>query len=90
MAMAIGSDADESVLNRFIEGTDHELFFADDAEKINEFFERVTMSVTTRSRSQNPNDVPSDEDINTMTVRNRTQSVNPNDSTADDLDDFEW
>jgi uncharacterized protein YegL len=90
MAMAIGKDADKAVLERFIDGTDHKLFFSEDATKINEFFERVTMSVTTRSRSQNPNDVPSDEDINTMTVRNRTQSVNPNDSTADDLDDFEW
>ena len=90
MAMAIGSDADESVLNRFIEGTDHELFFADDAEKINEFFERVTMSVTTRSRSQNPNDVPSDEEINTVEEDTKTASDKPIDSAINESDDFEW
>ena len=88
--MAICSDADKTVLKRFINGTKHKLFYSDDATKINEFFERVTMSVTTRSRSQNPNDVPSDEDINTMSVSNRAQSVNPNNSTVDDSGDIEW
>jgi len=90
MAMAIGSDADKTVLKRFIDGTTHELFYSDDATKINEFFEKVTMSVTTRSRSQNPNDVPSDEDIKSVSAGIRTRSVNPTDSTVDDSDDFEW
>ena len=63
MAMAIGKDADENVLKRFIEGTEHELFYASNAVDLHEFFRYVTMSVTHRSRSQNPNEVPADAEI---------------------------
>lgn len=55
MAMAIGSDANENVLKRFIAGTDNSLFYAKDASSLHKFFKFVTMSVTSRSRSQNPN-----------------------------------
>jgi len=58
MAMAIGHDADETVLKRFIEGTPHDLFYAENAGKMHEFFQRVTMSVTMRTQSKNPNIVP--------------------------------
>ena len=58
MAMAIGSDADERVLKRFIEGTPHDLFYAENAAQLHEFFQRVTMSVTMRTQSKNPNMVP--------------------------------
>lgn len=58
MAMAIGPDADDDVLGRFIKGTGHSLYEAEDASTIIEFFERVTMSVTVRSRSNNPNVIP--------------------------------
>ena len=58
MAMAIGNDANEAVLKRFIKGTSHDLFHAENARQIPEFFQRVTMSVTMRSYSQNPNVVP--------------------------------
>jgi uncharacterized protein YegL len=34
------------------------VFHATDAYRIHEFFRMVTMSVTTRSRSQNPNTIP--------------------------------
>jgi uncharacterized protein YegL len=87
MAMAIGSDADESLLNRFIEGTDHELFFADDAEKINEFFERVTMSVTTRTRSQNPNKVPLDKDFDIKSIPSNNEIKSNKEPSSND---FEW
>lgn len=60
MAMAIGSDADEAVLSAFIEGTPHKLFHAANASQIHEFFQRVTMSVTVRSRSTSPNDIPAE------------------------------
>jgi uncharacterized protein YegL len=63
MAMAIGSDADKDVLSRFIEGTQNKLFKAQNANQIHEFFQRVTMSVTMRTRSQNPNNVPDPTDI---------------------------
>ena len=55
MAMAIGSDANEAVLKRFIEGTENPLFYAKDASSMHKFFKFVTMSVATRSNSQNPN-----------------------------------
>lgn len=55
MAMAIGSDADESVLKKFLVGTENPLFYAKDASSMHKFFKFVTMSVTSRSRSQSPN-----------------------------------
>ncbi len=57
MAMAIGRDADEIVLKRFIKPP-HELFYAENAGQLHEFFQRVTMSVTKRTRSKNPNEIP--------------------------------
>ena len=58
MAMAIGDDADREVLGQFVAGTSNPLFEAADAEDILNFFKMVTMSVTMRTRSQNPNVVP--------------------------------
>lgn len=56
MALGIGSEADESVLQAFIEGSDDaKVFHADDAAGIADFFKFVTMSVTMRSKSINPN-----------------------------------
>jgi uncharacterized protein YegL len=63
MAMAIGAEADSAMLGEFIAGTDHKLFQADQAEKVQEFFKRVTMSVVSRTFSQNPNIIPSDSNI---------------------------
>ncbi|MDM1782893.1 vWA domain-containing protein [Acinetobacter bereziniae] len=63
MAMAIGRDADENVLKRFIEGTPHDLFYAENAGQLHEFFQRVTMSVTMRTQSKNPNVVPTPAEI---------------------------
>ena len=68
MAMGIG-ESDDDVLREFISGTQtlaqsaagpipNKVFHADDAEGIKDFFQRVTMSVTTRSRSANPNAIP--------------------------------
>ena len=61
--MAIGRDADETVLKRFIEGTPHDLFYAENAGQLHEFFQRVTMSVTMRTQSKNPNVVPAPSEI---------------------------
>lgn len=63
MAMAIGRDADETVLKRFIDGTPHDLFYAENAGQLHEFFQRVTMSVTMRTQSKNPNVVPAPSEI---------------------------
>ena len=63
MAMAIGHDADETVLKRFIKDTPHDLFYAENARQLHEFFQRVTMSVTMRTQSKNPNVVPAPSEI---------------------------
>ena len=58
MAVAIGSSADRRVLNRFVEGCAQPVFSADNASEIRDKFKLITMSVTTRSTSVNPNEVP--------------------------------
>jgi uncharacterized protein YegL len=69
MAMGIGKDPGMQVLDRFISQTPvlaevngnairNTVFQAADAVKIHEFFRKVTMSVTMRSKSQNPNTIP--------------------------------
>ncbi|MCP5208446.1 MAG: VWA domain-containing protein [Hahellaceae bacterium] len=75
MAMAIGRDADETVLKRFIEGTPHDLFYAENAGQLHEFFKRVTMSVTMRTQSKNPNVVPASIELDESTKSNIAASV---------------
>lgn len=60
MAMFIGNEGagGETMLKRFIEGTEHKLFYAHDADKLHEFFQYLTMSVTMRTQSKNPNLLP--------------------------------
>lgn len=64
MALGIGPEAytgrGRATLERFIAGTEHQVFEAKDAEDIHKFFRFVTMSVVTRSLSQDPNVVPQD------------------------------
>lgn len=64
MALGIGPEAYEGrgrwTLERFIAGTEHQVFEAKDAGDIHNFFKFVTMSVVSRGLSQNPNDVPKD------------------------------
>jgi len=57
-AMAIGDDADESVLQEFINDPEAPLFKAHEARDIHRFFRAVTMSVTARTRSQSPDSFP--------------------------------
>lgn len=80
MAMAIGSDADETVLQQFIEGCAHDLFHAENARQLHEFFKMVTMSVTTRTRSNDPNMV-------SMIVETpHTRTDNVDDGQNDDIE----
>lgn len=58
MAMAIGTDNQAAVLQRFIEGTEHPLYTAADAGQLHRFFSLMTMSVVARLHSRNPNEVP--------------------------------
>ena len=58
IALAIGSDAGEEMLKRFLNDPEKRVYHAEDARRIKDFFQFVTMSVTKRSRSANPNQVP--------------------------------
>jgi uncharacterized protein YegL len=58
LSLAIGGDADEAMLREFAGGAEAKLYRAEDARRIRQFFEFLTMTVTHRSRSINPNAVP--------------------------------
>lgn len=58
MALGIGADADEAMLEQFLADPESKVFHAEDARKIGSFLQLVTMSVTFRSRSGAPNHVP--------------------------------
>jgi uncharacterized protein YegL len=64
MALGIGDGATggrgRAMLERFVAGTEHKVFEARDAGEVLKFFKFVTMSVVSRSLSQNPNLVPPD------------------------------
>lgn len=65
MAMGIGVSEGTSaheVLKRFI-SQEEKVYSANDAQNIRKFFKYVTMSVTSRTRSQNPNIIIKSEDI---------------------------
>ncbi|SDX01780.1 vWA domain-containing protein [Thiocapsa roseopersicina] len=62
MALAIGADADVDVLRRFVAPATDRLFGAADARRIRDFFNFLTMSVATRTRSVNPNELPPMQD----------------------------
>ena len=58
MALAIGADADHDVLQAFLADPEARVYRADEARQIRQFFHLVTMSVSSRSRSANPNTAP--------------------------------
>lgn len=84
MAMAIGRDADETVLKRFIEGTPHDLFYAENAGQLHESFQRVTMSVTMRTLSKNPNLVPAPSEIKLDGGSVKSNTAGNSSGTSDD------
>ena len=63
MALGVGGDTDMDMLGKFVAGTGHEVFTTDQADGIIKFFKFVTMSVVTRTRSQNPNLIPADREV---------------------------
>ena len=79
MAMAIGGAASNTVLNEFISGTENKVFTAADASQIQEFFKFVTMSVTTRTNSQNANVVPKPEEIEQLVKQEQNQQQEESD-----------
>ena len=63
-AMEIQAGANgEAVLDKFLEGTENKLFHAAEVSKIKDFFKFVTMSVSVRSKSLDPNKLLPSYDI---------------------------
>lgn len=60
-ALGIGEDADAEVLKSFLNNPEAKVYGANDARQIKSFFRWVTMSVTSRSRSVNPNSSAMDD-----------------------------
>ncbi len=58
LAMAIGADADEAMLKAFVADPEMPVVRADQAPQIRDFFEFVTMTVQSRSRSARPDGRP--------------------------------
>lgn len=58
MAMAIGTDADKTMLKDFINDLETPVFEAHNAKDIGRFFRAVSMSVSARSQSATPNKMP--------------------------------
>lgn len=54
-ALGIGTDADHNVLRAFLNDPEGRIYEAHEAREIRKFFQWVTMSVTSRSRSAPPN-----------------------------------
>jgi uncharacterized protein YegL len=79
LALAIGSDADMRVLEMFISGCDNPVFFAEDADDIVDKFKQITMSVTLRAKSTNPNQ--------TISI---SKSLDGDDIDEDDLENLDF
>ena len=61
LSMAIGDDADMEMLKKFLSNDNDKVKFAHEASDIRRLFQKITMSVTSRSRSSNPNQIPPTE-----------------------------
>ena len=68
MALGVGGNTDMNMLSDFVAGTGHEVFTTEQADGIVKFFNFVTMSVVTRTRSQNPNLIPADREVKPLPV----------------------
>ena len=90
--MAIGADADEAVLGRFIEGTPNGLFYSENAKQMRDFFKFVTMSVTIRTKSQTPNVIPEAKviDVKPTTIEARSEKPKSVAQEASDVDGGYW
>lgn len=88
MSMGIGQEAytgsGRATLEKFIEGTEHRVFEAKDAGDIHNFFKFVTMSVVTRSLSQDPNAIPKDATLKPPTAAAGESPAAPTSTTDED------
>ena len=81
-AMGIGQGADKGVLERFISKTPflatevpNRVFEAKEARDIHQFFQLLTMSMTRRTQSKNPNVVPASVELDENAVSKISASI---------------
>lgn len=91
-SIGIGNDLDTDMLRKFADSKDT-LFFAENAADIAECFEKVTQTVSVRSKSVNPNDVqtkskPSTDNKVEESIKSRSIPVNIYTEEDEDDDDF--
>ena len=79
MAMSIGANEDQEVLKEFLGDSDLPVFQANEARQIQKFFKFVTMSVSQRVQSMNPNKL----EKNMVDIMQDLGDL-------DDLDDFDF
>ncbi|MGN8980487.1 MULTISPECIES: vWA domain-containing protein [unclassified Collinsella] len=90
MALAIGcseGSPEWAMLEQFVEGTDNPVFTADQAGEIIKFFKFVTMSVTQRTQSQNPNQLIPAEQV--LRLQSGEKAIEKADAIADYADSVE-
>ncbi len=87
MALAVGcqkGDGAWEMLEEFVKGTDNPVFAADQAADIVKFFKFVTMSVTQRTQSKNPNQlIPAKQVLQLQSGESAIERAN---NIADDAD----
>lgn len=79
-AIAIGNDADENMLLQFVSQKDN-LLYASDANEIAKNFKTITMSVSVRSKSINP------DIFNTINLPEESSISTPSNNNESDIDD---
>lgn len=87
MEIQAGQEGEE-VLNLFLEGTENKIFHANQASKIKDFFRFVTMSVSVRSKSKNPNEVISIPELTNSSKSTDTSLSTESNKIISDLFDF--
>lgn len=89
-ALAIGDDANRDTLKAFLDHPENRVFEAHEADEIHQFFQFVTMSVTQRMRSRNPDEIPATSPMSatpTMAKSETAEAVSQEQETDQDREE---
>jgi len=62
LAMAVGNDADEAMLQQYVNDPSKPVFHPEDAGRIFEFIDWLPMSITARTRREDADELPEEDD----------------------------
>lgn len=88
LAIMLGNDANIEPLEQFVQGTGNPVLHANTANQISRFFKMVTMTVTQRFLSQNPNKVTPINQEQAQRYINKIPSTPCANTEAEEDDDF--